>query len=139
MVDFLFHRCGMRHEEFQLFSSPQEFSTVWKRNPLCSKEIRSRNIFCSHGSALLQFIREKEGLSPEIQTSLIRLQNQLFGIDHQKGELEKFVFEKEGAAKNLMREQIKILVREYHLICDQIQAILTENADFETIISPHPG
>lgn len=130
MADFLFHRCGMRHEEFQLFSSTQEFSTLWKRNPLCSNEIRSRNIFCSHGSALLQFIRGKEGLSSEVETKLIHLQNQLFVIDHQKGELEKYVFEKEGAIRTLMKGKLKTLIQEYQLICDQIQAILSEEANF---------
>lgn len=131
MADFVFHRCGMRHEEFQLFSSPKEFSTQWKRNSLCSKEIRSRNIFCAHGSALLQLIREKEGLAPEIQTSLIHLQNRLFAIDHQKGELEKYVFEKEETNRTLMTGKLKMLIQEYQLICDQIQAILREEANFE--------
>lgn len=131
MANFLFYRCGMHHEEFQLFSSPKEFSTLWKRNPLCSNEIRSRNIFCSHGSALFRLIREKEGLTPEIRTNLIHLQNQLFAIDHQKGELEKYVFEKEGAKRTLMKGKLKTLIQEYELICDQIQAILGEEANFE--------
>jgi hypothetical protein len=131
MADFVFHRCGMRHEEFELFSSPQEFSDSWKRNPLCSKEIRSKNIFCSHGSALLGLIREKEGFTPEIRTHLIRHQNRLFAIDHHKGELEKYVFEKEGANRTLMKERLKTLNQEYGLVCDQIQAILAEEAHLE--------
>lgn len=139
MANFLFHRCGMHHEEFQLFSSPTEFSDQWKRNSLCSKEIRSTNIFCSHGSALLRFINEKVDPASEIHTSLLHLQNQLFAIDHQKGELEKYVFEKDEAIKTNRKEKLKALNRKYHLICDQIQAILSDKAIFEPSQLPIPN
>ncbi|HSF54284.1 MAG TPA: hypothetical protein VLA71_11050 [Algoriphagus sp.] len=139
MANFLFHRCGMHHEEFQLFSSPQDFSTLWKRNPLCPKEIRSANLFCSHGSALLRLISESVGLSPEILAELIRLQNQLFAIDHQKGELEKYVFEKEEAIRINCQEKLKELNQEYHLICDQIQVILADEANKQAVKIPTPN
>lgn len=138
MADFLFHRCELHHEEFQLYSSSNEFSDQWKRNPLCSIPTRSRNIFCSHGTALHQAIKEKEGIIPETQSELLRLQNRLFLLDHKKGELEKYVFEKEEATKIRMQDQLQNLIREYHLICDQIQAILTEMPAYKDSSLPVP-
>lgn len=136
MTNFLFYRCGMRHEEFRLVSSPKEFSALWKRNPLCSGEIRSKNIFCSHGSALLRLMGAWEGITPEVRTNLIRLQDRLFVLDHQKGELEKYVFEKEGANRTRMEEKLKTLIREYHLVCDQLQAMLSGEANVGTKEDP---
>lgn len=138
MPKFLFHRCEMHHEEFQLCSSPNEYSDQWKRNSLCSIAIRSHNIFCSHGTALQQFIREKEGIKPEIQDELRRLQNRLFVLDPKKGDLEKFVFENEDSTKILMQDQLQTLIQEYRLICDQIQAIISGKPDLNASVHPIP-
>lgn len=132
MAKFLFYRCGMHHEEFQLLSSQQLFSEQLKRNKLCSKEIRSKNIFCSHGSALNQLIREKE-MAPEFQDRLIRLQNQLFALDHQKGELEKYIFQIPGTNRDRMESELEKLIPEYHVVCDQIQELVSREETIESI------
>jgi hypothetical protein len=135
MGNFLFHRCEMRHEKFSLSSDASDFSTTWKRNSLCPVELRSRNFLCTHGTALQRFLRENEQLDVDTRETLSRLQTQLFMIDHHKGDLEKYVFEKDDVQPK-MKGQLKRLIREYHLIADQIQAILEELKHPEKVTAP---
>lgn len=135
MGDFLFHRCEMRHEEFHLASDASEFSNTWKRNSLCPVSMRSRNFLCTHGTALQRFLRENKNLNAGILGKLSRLQTRLFLIDHQKGELEKYVLAKDEV-QTKMKNQLKSLIQEYHLIADQIQAILEELKHPEKVTAP---
>lgn len=125
MANLCFFRCEMRHEKFSLSSDASEFSTTWKRNSLCPVALRSRNFLCTHGTALHRFLRENEQLNDDIRETLSRLQTQLFMIDHQKGDLEKYVFEKDEF-QSKMKDQLEDVIREYHLIADQIQAVFDE-------------
>lgn len=114
----------MSHEEFSFSSNSSDDTSPWKRNPLCSLEIRSKNIFCTHGTAILRINEILETQNPEIKEHLAKLQNQLFSIDHQKGELEKHVFQEDLHQKSQMLKEIKVLSESYERICDQIEELL---------------
>lgn len=126
MLNFFFYKCGMRHEEFSFSSNSADDISPWKRNPLCSVDIRSKNIFCTHGTAFLRIIEFLEKRNPELKNRLLKLQNQLFSIDHQKGELEKYVFEEDAEKKTSMLEEMKVLFVTYEKICDEIKALVSE-------------
>jgi hypothetical protein len=137
MSDIVFHRCEMRHEEFHLSSNASEFSSTWKRNSLCPIAIRSRNFLCTHGTALQRFLRENEMLNADTRDTLSSLQNQLFLIDHQKGDLEKYVFG-EDDVKPRMKEQLRRVIQEYHRVADQLETALSQ-LNLQTNISEPSG
>lgn len=139
MLSFFFHRCGMRHEEFSFSSNSADDFSPWKRNPLCSVETRSKNIFCTHGTAILNILKEPALTNPELRNQLSVLQNRLFSIDHKKGELEKYVFEEEKKKRSQMLEKMKDLMQDYDTTCQQIQNLLAELFQFESNETPFSG
>lgn len=114
----------MRHEEFYRSSDSNDDISLWKRSSLCSLETRSGNIFCAHGTAILRINEILETQNPELKNKVTQLQIQLFSIDHQKGELEKYVFQEEEEKKALMLEEMKVLTLTYEKICNEIEALL---------------
>lgn len=139
MPDFLFNRCAMRHEEFNFSSNSEDVTSSWIRNPLCSVEIRSKNVFCTHGTAILNINKELELTNPALSNQISDLQNLLFSIDHQKGELEKYVFEEREEKRSQMLEKMKDLMQDHDTTCQQIQNLLAELFQFESIETPFSG
>lgn len=126
----------MRHEEFNFSSNSEDFTSSWIRNPLCSVEIRSKNVFCTHGTAILNINKELELTNPALRNQISDFQNLLFSIDHQKGELEKYVFEEKEEKRIQMQEKLNVLMLDYHKICDQIQLLISGLFTFESIEAP---
>lgn len=114
----------MRHEEFSFSSNSPDDLGPWKRNSLCAVETRAKNIFCTHGTAILRITEFLETRNPEIKNRLNKLQNQLFSIDHQKGELEKYVFQEDDQQKTWMLQELQVLSEAYEKICDEIEELL---------------
>lgn len=133
MYNFIFYRCGMRHEEFSYSSELQTNQGTWTRNPLCSSAIRSKNLFCTHGTAILQLNSRFRFSEPSLKNSITVLQNQLFGLDHQKGELEKYVFASDFDRHSQAIEELNVLNVKYEQICDQLKSTLVHAVFFEEI------
>lgn len=122
----------MSHEEFSFSADSQLFSSSWKRNPLCQNAVRAKNVFCTHGTALGHLIQSLEFKNPSLCTKLKSYQAQLFSLDHEKGELEKYVFEVDPAIQSAMKEKLKILHLDYDLICQELEDVLSQ----ETLADP---
>lgn len=133
MYNFIFYRCGMRHEEFSYSSELQTNQGTWTRNPLCSSAIRSKNLFCTHGTAILQLNSRFRFSEPSLKNSITVLQNQLFALDHQKGELEKYVFASDFDRHSQAIEELNVLNVKYEQICDQLKSTLVHAVFFEEI------
>ncbi|MFN3761226.1 MAG: hypothetical protein ACK4SF_18585 [Algoriphagus aquaeductus] len=133
MYNFIFYRCGMRHEEFSYSSELQTNQGTWTRNPLCSSAIRSKNLFCTHGTAILQLNSRFRFSEPGLKNSITVLQNQLFALDHQKGELEKYVFASDFDRHSQAIEELNVLNVKYEQICDQLKSTLVHAVFFEEI------
>lgn len=126
MSDSLFHRCVMHHEEFSFSSHFEEDFFSWKRGTLCSVEVRTKNVFYTHGTAFLHIIQGLDVEKVSLILKLKNLQTQLFLLDHQKGELQKYVFEKDPDVQFVMMEKLKFLKKDYEKVCDKIEVVLVQ-------------
>ncbi|SFU20886.1 hypothetical protein SAMN04489724_0379 [Algoriphagus locisalis] len=124
----------MRHEEFSFSADSQDFNSSWKRNVLCPAEIRAKNIYCTHGTALLRFGDFFQFQNSGLKSLLIELQNQLFLLDHRKGELEKYVFETDIEIQEQLKQELRTVDYDYGKICDQIKSIVVRGIFFEEIV-----
>lgn len=136
MFGFIFYRCGMRHEEFSYSSALQTNQGTWTRNSLCSSALRSKNLFCTHGTAILQLNSWFRFTEPSLKSSIAVLQNQLFALDHQKGELEKYVFASDFERHFQAIQELNALDIKYEQICDQLKSTLVHAVFFEEMELP---
>ena len=139
LSNFKVIKCDMHHEKIQVKSDSnepifnfQESKKTYVRNNLCPYKLRSERLGCAHSSANSNFIGLIDQLNSndlrisELKTDVQSLINEVYKLDHEKGELEKEIHEcSNERLESVEQELTTAIVKHRKMMCD-LNALKTQ-------------